>query len=540
MRKEIAWTGRVYWARPGFYLIQLIMRIRLFVLFVLILVQIEAFAQKPQPFYTASANKSLSKSMIFLNNDNALVKIGKSVEGRYDYYWDEYLFLFDNNGEVIDSMYIHTLTAHYDYNGGYEGSWVSAKSSDMMRYPDGRLSMFLLNFTDSSAQMQRIDIGDDLSLSYTDFDWETSDIYQTAETLEQWVVCTDGGVILAYLVDSMIYSQSGQDYCGIRVLKFDAEGQKVGEYVFNDVPYFHVFSAFYLLPSPDLEGCRLVMRNLAPVPFAYDCYTMDGTLNVVSVNEHIDKLPTQNLCCDAACVKMNPLNGKTYSINRGTSFNLNTGEVVHYQDVLMSMFDAENYNQVAYAWGITSPTPCTIGFANSIDFDGDDGVYMVSGMDKNQAFSESLCIIRLDEDLNKLTEIYYKEDNVELRYFGGICVSSQGDVLIRCQVVKPNMPIFDAIYKVPKEAFDGIEEAHDAGFVMAVAYPNPGKDVLNIRTGLRDAWVEVYDLNGRLMHKQDITESVTGIEVGDWAEGIYVWKVMAEGKEAECGKWVKE
>ena len=32
------------------------------------------------------------------------------------------------------------------------------------------------------------------------------------------------------------------------------------------------------------------------------------------------------------------------------------------------------------------------------------------------------------------------------------------------------------------------------GFAVATAYPNPGKDVLNIRTGLKDAWVEVYDI----------------------------------------------
>ncbi|WP_373720862.1 T9SS type A sorting domain-containing protein, partial [Bacteroides heparinolyticus] len=97
-----------------------------------------------------------------------------------------------------------------------------------------------------------------------------------------------------------------------------------------------------------------------------------------------------------------------------------------------------------------------------------------------------------------------------------------------------------SVVKFPAEAFVGIEEAHDNGLKVAVAYPNPGKDVLNIRTGLRDAWVEVYDSNGRLIHSQALTENVTGIDAGDWAEGIYVWKVMAEGKEAECGKWVKE
>jgi hypothetical protein len=102
-----------------------------------------------------------------------------------------------------------------------------------------------------------------------------------------------------------------------------------------------------------------------------------------------------------------------------------------------------------------------------------------------------------------------------------------------------------SVVKFPAEAFVGIEEAHENGLKVAIAYPNPGKDVLNIRTGLRDAWVEVYDSNGRLIHSQALTENVTGIDAGDWTEGIYVWKVMAGTStgsvtEAESGKWIKE
>ena len=105
-----------------------------------------------------------------------------------------------------------------------------------------------------------------------------------------------------------------------------------------------------------------------------------------------------------------------------------------------------------------------------------------------------------------------------------------------------------AIFKVPKEAFDGIEEAHDAGFAVAMAYPNPGKDVLNIRTGLQDARVEVYDVNGRMVYGQEITENVTAIDAGDWVEGVYVWKVYTSdggpstgsGTLVETGKWVKK
>ena len=73
-----------------------------------------------------------------------------------------------------------------------------------------------------------------------------------------------------------------------------------------------------------------------------------------------------------------------------------------------------------------------------------------------------------------------------------------------------------------------------------VIYPNPGHDVLNIRTALPDARVEVYDANGRIIHSQGITENVTSIDAGGWSEGDYVWKVYVNNKEAESGKWIKQ
>jgi hypothetical protein len=64
--------------------------------------------------------------------------------------------------------------------------------------------------------------------------------------------------------------------------------------------------------------------------------------------------------------------------------------------------------------------------------------------------------------------------------------------------------------------------------------------VLNIRTGLKDARVEVYDMNGMMVYRQEITENVTAINTMDWSEGTYVWKVYANNKEVENGKWIKE
>ena len=71
-------------------------------------------------------------------------------------------------------------------------------------------------------------------------------------------------------------------------------------------------------------------------------------------------------------------------------------------------------------------------------------------------------------------------------------------------------------------------------------WPNPGNNTLNIRTALPNAHVEVFDLNGRLIHHQEITDETTSINAGNWASGSYVWKVISNGEETETGKWIKE
>jgi hypothetical protein len=77
-------------------------------------------------------------------------------------------------------------------------------------------------------------------------------------------------------------------------------------------------------------------------------------------------------------------------------------------------------------------------------------------------------------------------------------------------------------------------------FSRTNAYPNPGKNMLNIRTGLKDARVEVYDMNGRVVYGREITDNITAINTSAWVAGSYVWKVISNGKEAETGKWIKE
>ena len=84
---------------------------------------------------------------------------------------------------------------------------------------------------------------------------------------------------------------------------------------------------------------------------------------------------------------------------------------------------------------------------------------------------------------------------------------------------------------------DGVDEE---SYCDIITYPNPGNNTLNISSALQNASVEVYDINGKLVYSQALTEQVTAIDAGDWAEGVYVWKVIAKGKNVETGKWIKE
>ena len=155
-----------------------------------------------------------------------------------------------------------------------------------------------------------------------------------------------------------------------------------------------------------------------------------------------------------------------------------------------------------------------------------------------------MMVERLDADLDTITTCYYdiEPDKRINSHAQCITVARDGGVLLvsRSKNLDDTSQRWTTVTKFPAEAFVSIEEAHDNGLKVAVAYPNPGKDVLNIRTGLKDSRVEVYDMNGRLVHDQEITDNVTSINAENWSSGTYVWKVVAEGKEAKSGNWIKQ
>ncbi|MBQ6083579.1 MAG: T9SS type A sorting domain-containing protein [Bacteroidales bacterium] len=60
-----------------------------------------------------------------------------------------------------------------------------------------------------------------------------------------------------------------------------------------------------------------------------------------------------------------------------------------------------------------------------------------------------------------------------------------------------------------------------------------------MKTDLQNARIEVYDMIGRTIVNQEIVSDITTINTDNKTAGMYFWKVIANGKVAESGRWVK-
>ena len=75
-----------------------------------------------------------------------------------------------------------------------------------------------------------------------------------------------------------------------------------------------------------------------------------------------------------------------------------------------------------------------------------------------------------------------------------------------------------------------------------ILYPNPSKLNLNIRTAVQRIGGEfkMYDISGKQVFQQKITQSITQINTNNLPAGEYIYKYIHKNKEIESGKWIKE
>ena len=493
--------------------------------FTMLVVWHSTFAQKATNIeQIIQTPNSIPYNMVYSNeNEITVFQISNSTTSRYSV-----------NRYSTDGQFLGSVTPWSDE----ELSTMRIHDVDLYSEPNGAVGLYYVSTqlgTDTTT-FHKITITEDMNLIGEDFQWYGLDFPDQIH---------DGNGVKTFVVkdNNVLLSYNDKDMDSVHIVRFDADGEVVAERKMKcyggqvsaglvyEESYFHK-----LIPTPDSTGCRFITgRNYAwgpynpPGPLVYTCFTMDEHLNVADSIKNTDTLSFPFLCGSLAYYRVNHHNGRSYSVN-SFSYPAVNGNPAIENDLLMGVYD-ENMFQLNYTWGIHSDEHTQGGYEYSIDFDADDNVYMLGNVDYEFHY-----IAYMDADLNKLGEIYIKEPDIPLAPRCLVALPEGG-----CLVSSSSYYSYDGyIYKVTLSDLLDIEEAHSNGFTMAMAYPNPGKDVLNIRTALENAHLEVYDLNGRLMHNQGITDSVTTIDAAAWPSGVYVWKVIANGKEAEIGKWIKQ
>lgn len=210
-------------------------------------------------------------------------------------------------------------------------------------------------------------------------------------------------------------------------------------------------------------------------------------------------------------------------------------------------FEASNPLPILHYVERATPTWDTPAPNKAVEVANDGTVYFAYTLNDGywNNIDSWIMIERLTPDLETIDAVYYDlggENDGNHSNVYAITTTSDGGVLMEFSsyIIGNSSHSLNAVAKFSSKTFDGIEEAHASGLKVAVAYPNPGGNTLNISTGLQNAYLEVFDMSGRLIHNQSITEHVTAINAEEWASGTYVWKIYSNHKEAESGKWIKE
>ncbi len=74
----------------------------------------------------------------------------------------------------------------------------------------------------------------------------------------------------------------------------------------------------------------------------------------------------------------------------------------------------------------------------------------------------------------------------------------------------------------------------------AIVYPNPGNKQLNVRTALKNCTFYLYNIKGKQVQNNTLSNRITTFDTDDLKQGIYIYSIIQNGKVVDTGKWIKQ
>lgn len=185
------------------------------------------------------------------------------------------------------------------------------------------------------------------------------------------------------------------------------------------------------------------------------------------------------------------------------------------------------------------------GWVDNIDINTNDEIFVSGAFDHGLAkFSSHYCkiyVAKLDTDLNVLSERYLGGDASYDVY--SMAATTDGGCIIggfKYDYQVNGEEEGDAfIIKTDPDLWVDIEENNTIPIHSALCYPNPGNDILNIRTTSYNSDFMLFDEVGRLLLTTEINKLVTEINTSKLKRGVYFWKLVRNKALVDRGKWIK-
>lgn len=154
-------------------------------------------------------------------------------------------------------------------------------------------------------------------------------------------------------------------------------------------------------------------------------------------------------------------------------------------------------------------------------------------------------ITRIDTNMNIIDHHFYGGDAVYTPY--KILATSDGGALItgiRYDHTNPSVQLCHPFaLKVNNEGVvvDGIEDELNPIFHSAIVFPNPGKDIINLTSGiqLNNGIFTLFDIQGRPIITKKIISTEMQFDASHLVPGTYLWHIVLNNNVVEKGKWVK-
>ena len=267
------------------------------------------------------------------------------------------------------------------------------------------------------------------------------------------------------------------------------------------------------------------------------CIEIDATLNQVEVfhyPEFYTSLPFSS--------KLLP-NGKLISCGSSKVF-----VPPDYQEVnrFISVYTLDSAFNIIYSKHLTNPdTLSRAGETKSVDYYYPNCIYVagthnlqgITGHDPSWYY-----VAKLNDTLGLEYEKYIGGE--DYYWLSSMAAGSDGGVLLTGFRTEVNgEPFHHDAYIIKLDSAGCITNVLDnTGIVVkdALVYPNPGRNIFNIRTALKDCTIQLFDLRGRMVTEQSINNLITTINTSILNPGTYVYVLSKDNKTIETGKWIKQ